>query len=481
MRNDHNPAESRHPTGWQRLALPSLLTVAAGVLAAVMHLVSQHTIDIVQARRLLPRWDLATHLGHGWVDYSLLATGQAPRLLWDLWLQGYWPPLLSVYQIPFYLLLGGGMSSGLRSGLVAFVLTGTAGCAVLWRQWGTGALLPAAVFIALLISSPYLLGYAPTAMTETLGAFVQLVVLLCFVIYRQSPDSRNARWFALSLTALFFTKYNYFFLLAVPLALHEWLERTSAWDAQRRWTTLWNATRRALLSPTGAIVGLYVVFLLIVVRTGGFDFPFLGRRISVHTIGNSGHVVLYVLLVRLWYLNRQGRIAWARLTSTDPRVRPLLIWFAAPVTIWLASPYPNHIRDFANLVINRPLGEASVRTGIVTYLDTLRTAYFYSEWILAFAIVAFAVAAIRYRRQPPLMQWLIVAIPLQCAALAFHQTRLPRFLLLTVVLLCLAASSEVGRWFMASLALRRVARLVAGDPRVRPRRREAGGARGEVP
>jgi hypothetical protein len=48
------------------------------------------------------------------------------------------------------------------------------------------------------------------------------------------------------------------------------------------------------------------------------------------------------------------------------------------------------------------------------------------------------------------MQWLIVAIPVQFAATAFHQTRFPRFLLLTVVLLCLVAAGESARWCAGS-------------------------------
>jgi hypothetical protein len=127
----------------------------------------------------------------------------------------------------------------------------------------------------------------------------------------------------------------------------------------------------------------------------------------------------------------------------------------------MASPYPNHIRDFANLVINRPMGEATVEAGTATYFDALRTSYFYSEWLLALVVAVFIVAAIRYRRQPPVMQWLIIAIPLQFAAIALHQTRFPRFLLLTVVLLCLAASSEVGRWLASARRGRLAACLLA--------------------
>jgi hypothetical protein len=93
---------------------------------------------------------------------------------------------------------------------------------------------------------------------------------------------------------------------------------------------------------------------------------------------------------------------------------------------------------------------------VATYLDVLRTSYFYSPWILAVVLVAFGVAAWQYSRQAEWVQWLIVAIPLQIAVIALHQTRFPRFLLLTVVLLCLVASNELGRWFAGTRA-RRVA------------------------
>jgi hypothetical protein len=429
-----------------RLAPATLLTAAALTLFYVVVVVDRHTIALVQSRHLLPRWDLATHLGHGWVDYNYLAAGQIPRLLWDFWLQGYWPPALSIFQVPFYLLLGGSITSGLRSSLAAFVLTGLLGCAVLWRLWRLGALLPAGIFLALLTSSPFLLAYASVTMTEMLGAAVQLAVLWSYVRYRQQPNPQTARSFAISLTVLFFTKYNYFFLLVAPLVVCEWVEWTAGWSLTRRARAIRRSTVRLLSSPAAAFVALYAAALLLIIRTGGFDVHVFGRRVSVHTIGNTGQIVLFVLLARLWYLNRRGRIEWARLTSADLRIRPLLLWFGVPVAIWFASPYPNHIRDFANLVVNRPLGASSVESGVASYVTALRVQYFYSDWVLAFVVVTFAIAAGHYKKQPPVMRWLVIAVPLQSAAIALHQTRFPRFLLLTVVLLCLAASSEIGRW-----------------------------------
>jgi hypothetical protein len=440
-------SQAPHPgSDGHRLAPFFLLIVAVTALALVASVVDRRTVAVVQARDLLPRWDLATHLGHGWLDYHLLTTGQVFGLLWDLWLQGYWPPVLSLFQVPFFAILGGEMSSGLRAGLAAFVLTGAIGCAVLWRTWKMAALLPAGLFLALLMSSPFLLAYASVTMTEILGAAVQLLVLLSYAVYRDRPGPGAARLFAVALTTLFFTKYNYFFLLVVPLVLYEWLERTSGHNASRRFSSMWHWTRSAIASPAGACIAIYLVALALIVRTGGFEFQIGGHRISVHTIGNTGQVVLYLLLARVWYLHRRRRIDWARIIGADPRVRPLLLWFVVPVAIWFASPYPNHIRDFANLVINRPLGEPTVESGLATYMEALRTTYFYSDAVLCCVALAFVVSVLRFKKHAPAMQVLLIAVPLQLAVIAVHQTRFPRFLLQTVVLFCLAAAGEVGSW-----------------------------------
>ena len=69
-----------HDATWsRRLAFTALLTIAAAVLLYIAFLVDHQTVRIVVARRLLPRWDLATHLQHGWTDYHLLVTGRIHR------------------------------------------------------------------------------------------------------------------------------------------------------------------------------------------------------------------------------------------------------------------------------------------------------------------------------------------------------------------------------------------------------------------
>ena len=181
----------------------SLAVVTALALYAI-DLVSQRTITIATARRLLPKWDLAAHLIDGWIDYHLLATGRLHRRAGNLWMQGYSPPGLSLFQMPFYLLLGGSMASGLWSSAVAFVLVAALGSAVLLKQWGRSGLAAASVFVALLASSPFILAYASVRMAEMLGALAQVAVVAAYAAWCRRPDPSRARLFAVSLTALFF-------------------------------------------------------------------------------------------------------------------------------------------------------------------------------------------------------------------------------------------------------------------------------------
>jgi len=430
----------------RRSVLVPVCTSALAVSGYVATLVSRQAIDDVVARRLLPRWDLAAHLAFGWVDAFYLKTLQWHRLLWDLWLQGYWPPGPSLFQMPFYLVLGGDMASGLRSSLVAFILTVLAGTALLCLQWSRAAWLPTALFLLFVMRSPFYLAYSSVAMTEMLGALAQLFVLVCHARYEQQRSPSAARLFAVSLTVLFFTKYNYFIMLAVPLLVYEYLRHTAAWRFRDRGEEAWRSARQWLATPTGALLAAYLLTVLAVTITGGFSFSLFGRRVGVTSIGNSGYVALYLLLGRVWFLHRRGRIDWPGLFAFDPRVRPLLLWFVLPVTVWLASPFPNHMKDIANLVINSPMGAASATEGLLSYGAAVRADYFSDIWLLAAAVAGFALAALRFRAQPPLVQLLILAALVQTAMVLAHQTRFARFLAFPILLVWLTSASEIGTW-----------------------------------
>lgn len=417
-------------------ALPLLLQTAAMVAGV--------TIAWLPFRPLLPRWDHAAHLLAGWTDAHYLVALRPGSLVWDVWSQSLWPPGHALFQLPFFALTGGHAAAGPLSSLVAFILLGLTAAATLvvdrpGRPW------PAAAIVVLFVAtSPFVLAYASVAMMEILGLLAHAAAVLCYAWYDRRRTAATASAFALSLTVVFFVKYNYFVLLGVPLLAHEYLRRTARLSVASRLQQLRVLVTALAATPTAVLVGVYLCFAMVIHLTGGFAFDLGGRRVAVRTIGYSAHPVLYAVLLRLWYLHRHGRLDWDRLTAADPRIRPLLVYFALPVTVWLASPYPNHIKDIANLLINTPMGSPTAALGLRASPDAVATDYFAAPWLLAVALGGFTVAIATWRTQSTLIRLCVLAAVLQFAMVTVHPTRDPRFLATALLPLWLASASVLG-------------------------------------
>lgn len=429
----------------RRALVPSLLAIAAA-LSIIATVVWSHGIESVVSRGLLPRWDLASHLVNGWRDAHYLTTGQLGRLAWDLWGQGYWPPGHSLLQMPFYVLSGDGVAAGLLSSLAALIGTVAGGVVLAVLAWGRTAGLPAAIFLVLAATSPAFLAYGSLAMTEMPGALAQMAVLVCHAWFERTRSAAAARAFAIALCALFFVKYNYFLLLALPLVAHVLLTRLSmaSWPDVRRRAA---AAGRSLVATRFRVFVLaYGLCLLLIPLTGGASFTVGGVRVALRTVGYAAHPLLYLVLARLWWLHRRGRLDWARWWALDPRLRPLAVWCALPIAVWLASPYPNHIKDVVNLVVNVPMTEPTTGQGFSGYLRTAVSDYFADGWMLAAVSAGFIAAVVRYRRAEPLHQLLVLMAVGQVLLVLTHHTRDPRFLLLAMPPLWLASAGAIGAW-----------------------------------
>lgn len=438
---------------WRPLVVTTL--VALPLLCQTAALVAGVTIASLPGRPLLPRWDHAAHRLAGWTDAYYVVSLQPGSLLWDVWSQSLWPPGHALFQLPFFALAGGHAVAGPLSSLAAFVLLGLTTAATLVldrprRPW------PAAALVVLFAAtSPFVLAYASVPMTEILGLLVHAGALLCYAWYdrRRTP---GAAWaFALSLTAIFFVKYNYFVLLAVPLLTHEYLRLTAGLSVARRLQQLRVLVEAMAARPTVVLVGVYLCFAVAIALTGGFAFDLGGRRVAVRTIGYTAHPVLYAVLLRLWYLHRVGRLDWTHLTALDPRVRPLLVGFVLPVTVWLASPHPNHMKDVANVLVNTAMGPPTAAVALRAYGAVVATDYFASPWLLVVAIGGIATAVGTWRTQTPLVRLCVLAAALEFAMVAGHPSRDPRFLATALLPLWLASASVIGGW--ASRAGRAVA------------------------
>ncbi|MGD9902099.1 MAG: hypothetical protein AB7U83_01420 [Vicinamibacterales bacterium] len=417
-------------------------------MSIVGALVAARAVPRVAAYGMLPRWDLAGHLDDGWTAYYHLAQAQLGQFAWTLWSQGYWPPGQALFQLPFFIALGGDVTAGLFSSVVAFVLTGLGMAWLVRHIAGPSAWLSTVLAVVAMATSPFMLGYASVAMSEMLGALAQVVVLVCYARTARAPTAADGRWLALSLTALFFTKYNYFVLLAVPLACHEFLSHRRGRNVRERLRVLGRAAAAVVATPVGTLFTAYLLVVTAVLASGGVSFSIGEQSVAFRTIGYAAHPVIYAGLFLAWRRFRRGD-ARSRLNAIDPRLGPLVLWFGIPVALWLASPYPNHVKDVATLLVNIPLGPPTAGLGLASYLHALRDVYFLHPASFALAATAFGVALARYRTQPPLMRLLLVVVTLQGAMIAAHHTRDPRFLLVSMPIFWVVAACEIGRWAAA--------------------------------
>lgn len=426
----------------------AVVVAALLVTSAAAVMVHDRTVRVVNQLHLLPMWDPAAHLLDGWTGWWSLRTLQPLTFFWNFWEEGLWPPAYAFWQIPFYFALGPELGSGLVASLAAFVLLGVAGALllVLDSPQRDAKLVPVAVWLTLLVTSPYYLAYSSAGMMEMFGAFAQALVYIAWWVERRRRDAASGRLFALSLTALFFTKYNYLMLCAVPLLLHEYLERTAGASLAERAARAWVLLRRAARSPEIVLVALYLVALAVLIRSGGFEFCVAGHLVEVRRIGSTGHVVMLALAARIVFLHRRGRIDWKGVLARDRRIRPLLVWFVLPVVVWLISPYPNHLRDFVDLLVNQPHGVEGFAPSLGFYAGAFRQ-YFRGDAELVAALVLFAVAATRFRRCTPLVQLLFLTAAVDLAGSVMHQNRQERFLFTTLLPLWLAAAGVTAGWF----------------------------------
>ncbi len=196
----------------------------------------------------------------------------------------------------------------------------------------------------------------------------------------------------------------------------------------------------------GRVTATYLLTVVAILAAGGLSVPIANQRIAFRTVGYSLHPLLYGWIAYAWHTHRQGRWDIKRLAAEDPRLRPFLLWFVLPVTVWLASPHPNHIKDLVYLVINIPMGPDSTQLGLAAYLTAVRADYFAHPAVFVVAVGVFLSAAARYRRQPPLVQLLILTAALQFAMVTAHHTRDPRFLLLAMPPFWIVSTHELSGW-----------------------------------
>ncbi len=256
----------------------------------------------------------------------------------------------------------------------------------------------------LVLASPAHRAFATDIMLESLGACTTLLALYAYLRAVESPTRAAWRGVGLALTAVFFTKYNYWLLVAIALAADQVLARPGEAGrlcgrvmrrgVSRAW--LVGQLRHPL---TYALAGT-AAFAIAVVAIGGFKGTILGIDITAPADASLLFPVYVVLVARvvLWYL-RQGR---TRMVEAGPAAHGVVAAHVLPLSVWFLLPHRLAYFLFYLSPANSPRARAAVAESVAFYIGRIAEDYHAwaaTAWVAAmFALVV--VPGLVGRRRP---------------------------------------------------------------------------------
>jgi hypothetical protein len=235
-------------------------------------------------------------------------------------------------------------------------------------------------------------------------------------------------------------------MVFLPILIHEYFILTSNLTLREHWENFLKKLKLLFSYTLGKAFFVYCLAMIILIKTGGFEFYILNQKVYIGDIGGSGYVVLYILLWNLWKSYNKKKEYWKYIWNIDYRIQPLIYFFCIPVLIWFAIPYPNHINDFFKFIINRKTDNIDFLGGIYYYYNALKSDYFYNDSLFIMAIIIYFISIIRYKSQEDSNKWLILTSFLQILMIILHHQKQSRFLFLFPVTLWLIVCMEIQYW-----------------------------------
>ena len=421
-----------------------LITSAIFTWVAVVLSVTARTY--VATTDAMPRYDLATHSYFGWELYHYLTTFNLPMFLWSIWEESRWPFVNAIIQSPFYLALGEEYKSSIPAAAFTLAGIGIVSSAIIAGR-SKAPMVTIAIVALLILSSPIYLAFSSFTMMEITGSFAQALCLLTYLLSRETKAPLYSKLFGFSLLLIFFTKFNYFAMTAISLAVVEYHLQTvgkslgdhlSMW---RRWfLAVWSR-------PVGKFFIVYSFVVAILTKIGMIRFEILGQEITINGVGSSGYFILYLFLWILWKTHREDKINWANIFSVDHRVEPLIYYYVIPTLVWFAIPYPNHMNDFFTYLFTHknPVG-MTFGEGAIYYFVAMRDHYFFNIYLMLSTLAFFLLAVIRFAKQPVFMKLLLATATLELLMAFTHHLKESRFLFSAMLPFWIASSSEFGYW-----------------------------------
>ena len=342
-----------------------------------------------------------------------------------------WGPLHPTLMAPVLAIGGIDFRLGVIPSLTAWIGAALFGFLAARRAAPSGGNIAGFMAALFILASPAHGAFATDTMLESLGACLTLAVIYSYLRTQQEDGVWPGRLLGLSLTLLFFDKYNYWLLMILGLIATEAVSRFRLYRdaafsifARIDWrASLLAQLRHPLNYCIAAMLGL-----LVWQKYGGLErLNILSWQISFQTPHNLVHIAYVFAFLRVlpWWL-RTGR-HWVQ--SQDRRVAQVVYWHLIPVALWFLWP-----RRLAYFLIFVGLGNQGEQPsemfpgGWITYWNYFVQDYHIALWSALFVATGVAVLAVGPRRLRPGSLLIICFLIVATFLTVHHPNRKARFL-----------------------------------------------------
>lgn len=421
------PPSGQAPRGYVgALALSSVVLISAG-LAAFTY------TQFLDSSRFL--WGSLVHDRNAHYLFGLslaqdIQHGDVKQFVSDLDGARTWPPLHGI--LVALVLLVGGLKSQLAvlPSLTAWFGTAVFGFLLTRRLVHRYGNLAGFIAVVYILASPAHRAYATDIMLESLGACLSLATLWLYLITVQERKAWAQRALGLTLTGLFFVKYNYWSLAVAAVVATEMATRPrQICDALggiilaidwRRWL------RSQLRNPSSWILGILIAALCGMTVTGGWTFDLFGLSVSIQSPHNLLHLAYFIVFMRLvlsWKTIGAICASWI-----GEGYRRVLLWHGVPIALWFL--WPKRLGYFLwYLFANGGENPQHDLPGSAAfYADSILYDYHFSLASAVLAATLLGVAVVMWRRLRPGSVAVILFLVIAAALTIPHPNRKSRFL-----------------------------------------------------
>ncbi|MEO5720378.1 MAG: hypothetical protein ABIR71_02780 [Chthoniobacterales bacterium] len=467
---------------WNRICL-------ALVLSATLGLAAFHYAQFRQNPR--PRWNGLVHDRSGHYQFAqdlARAVRQANPVAFFTALEKakVWPPVHGLCAAAVLAVGGLDYRLAVLPSLAGWVATAVFGFLLARRCSVAHGNLAGFIAAAMVLASPAVRSYGLDIMLESLGAALTLCVLHLFLRARGTPSVGAWRWFALTLTVLFFEKYNYWLLVVLALVLNELCHsRAQDWRGLRAAWARFDWSRKLGLEMRQPLSWLCVLFAFSALAIFLFHpepISIAGKRVSVYPPNNLITLAYAALFFRVL------RSAPLR-AITHPALRQLALWHVLPVAISFLLPrrLSTFVWFLGPMNTDRSSAVPIAETATFYLQSTIRD-YHVAPWSAIVAALLFLLAVLTFRRMSVGGRAVLLLVLLSAALTLLHPNQKSRYLHSWLPVLWVAGTAGFANFLSGPHRWRRPFALTAGAGLIvahaggllQPGRAAESGVRGET-